>query len=41
MPAHTVYIGEVHASNVPEPEAPPLIYWNRGYRKLRLHEPEG
>ena len=39
--SHTVYIGEVHASNVPEPEAPPLIYWNRGYRKLRLHEPEG
>jgi len=26
---------------VPQEEAPPLIYWNRGYRKLRLHdEPE-
>ena len=36
--SHTVYIGEVHASNVPKQEAPPLIYWNRGYRKLRLHE---
>ena len=40
--SHTVYIGEVHASSVPLEEAPPLIYWNRGYRKLRLHEePEG
>jgi flavin reductase (DIM6/NTAB) family NADH-FMN oxidoreductase RutF len=36
--SHTVYIGEVNASNVPKQEAPPLIYWNRGYRKLRLHE---
>lgn len=36
--SHTVYIGEVNASNVPHQEAPPLIYWNRGYRKLRLHE---
>ena len=36
--SHTVYIGEVQASNVPTQEAPPLIYWNRGYRKLRLHE---
>ena len=40
--SHTVYIGEVHASSVPKEEAPPLIYWNRGYRKLRLHEePQG
>jgi len=38
---HTLYVGEVVASNVPHDEAPPLIYWNRGYRKLRLHdEPE-
>jgi len=36
--SHTVYIGEVNASNVPKQEAPPLIYWNRGYRKLKLHE---
>ena len=40
--SHTIYVGEVVASNVPEEEAPPLIYWNRGYRKLGLHEePEG
>lgn len=36
--SHTIYVGEVHASNVPREEAPPLVYWNRGYRKLRLHE---
>jgi flavin reductase (DIM6/NTAB) family NADH-FMN oxidoreductase RutF len=36
--SHTVYIGEVHASQVLKPDAPPLIYWNRGYRKLRRHE---
>ena len=36
--SHTVYIGQVEASNVPQQEAPPLIYWNRGYRKLKLHE---
>ena len=35
---HAVYIGEVVASGVPRPDEPPLIYWNRGYRKLRLHE---
>ncbi len=35
---HTIYVGEVVASNVPHEEAPPLIYWNRGYRKLGLHE---
>jgi flavin reductase (DIM6/NTAB) family NADH-FMN oxidoreductase RutF len=35
---HTIYVGEVVASHVPEEEAAPLVYWNRGYRKLRLHE---
>ena len=35
---HTIYVGEVVASDVPEEEAPPLIYWNRGYRKLGLHD---
>ena len=36
--SHTIYVGEVVASDVPQEEAPPLVYWNRGYRKLRLHE---
>ena len=31
---HTIYVGEVRASRVPRPDAPPLVYWNRGYRKL-------
>jgi flavin reductase (DIM6/NTAB) family NADH-FMN oxidoreductase RutF len=35
---HTVYVGEVVASSVPRPDEPPLLYWNRGYRKLSLHE---
>ena len=38
--SHTIYVGEVAASQVPEEEAPPLVYWNRGYRKLHLHEEE-
>lgn len=33
---HTVYIGEVQASHVPTPDEPPLVYWNRGYRQLKL-----
>lgn len=37
---HTVYIGEVQASGVPDAEYPPLVYWNRGYRKLALHDSE-
>ena len=36
--SHTIYVGLIEASSVPQPEAPPLVYWNRGYRKLRLHE---
>ena len=36
--AHTIYIGEVQASRVPEPDAAPLVYWNRGYRHLHVHE---
>ena len=35
---HTIYVGEVCASGVPRPDEPPLIYWNRGYRKLSVHE---
>jgi flavin reductase (DIM6/NTAB) family NADH-FMN oxidoreductase RutF len=38
--SHTVYIGAVQASGVPGEDSPPLIYWNRGYRKLRLHGEE-
>lgn len=36
--SHTIFVGQVEASTVPQEEAPPLVYWNRGYRKLRLHE---
>lgn len=36
--SHTIFVGQVEASAVPQEEAPPLVYWNRGYRKLRLHE---
>jgi len=32
---HTIYVGAVHASGVPTPEGPPLIYWNRTYRHLQ------
>lgn len=31
---HTIYVGEVQASNVPEPDVAPLVYWNRAYRAL-------
>lgn len=37
---HTLYVGEVVAAGVPEPGLAPLIYWHRGYRKLRLHDSE-
>lgn len=37
---HTIYVGEVQASNCPRPEGPPLVYWNRGYRRLVLHDEE-
>ncbi len=35
---HTIYVGEVQAAGVPRPDGPPLVYWNRGYRQLHLHE---
>lgn len=35
---HTVYVGEVVASRTPRENDEPLIYWNRGYR--RLHRPD-
>jgi flavin reductase (DIM6/NTAB) family NADH-FMN oxidoreductase RutF len=31
---HSLYIGRVEASAVPRPDAPPLVYWNRDYRRL-------
>jgi flavin reductase (DIM6/NTAB) family NADH-FMN oxidoreductase RutF len=31
---HSIYLGEVVAAGVPTPGQPPLIYWNRTYRKL-------
>ncbi len=33
---HTIYLGAVQASAVPRPDESPLIYWNRGYRRLQL-----
>jgi flavin reductase (DIM6/NTAB) family NADH-FMN oxidoreductase RutF len=33
---HTIYVGEVHAASVPHPDQPPLVYWNRTYRRLAL-----
>lgn len=37
---HTIYIGEVQASDVPRADEHPLVYWNRGYRSLHHHESE-
>jgi flavin reductase (DIM6/NTAB) family NADH-FMN oxidoreductase RutF len=33
---HTIYVGLVQASNSPRPDEPPLVYWNRGYRQIKL-----
>jgi flavin reductase (DIM6/NTAB) family NADH-FMN oxidoreductase RutF len=39
--SHTVYIGQVEATATESDERPPLVYWNRGYRRLQLQsEPE-
>lgn len=35
---NTTYFGVIQAAHVPEPDAPPLVYWNREYRKLGLLE---
>jgi flavin reductase (DIM6/NTAB) family NADH-FMN oxidoreductase RutF len=37
---HTIYVGEVQASGVPQPDEPPLVYWNRGYRQLQPQDSE-
>jgi len=33
---NTIYVGEIQAARVPHPDEPPLVYWNRGYRRLDL-----
>ncbi len=35
--SHTIFVGEVLASAVPHPDEAPLVYWDRGYRKLQTH----
>jgi flavin reductase (DIM6/NTAB) family NADH-FMN oxidoreductase RutF len=35
---HTIYVGEVQAAATPRQDCPPLVYWNRGYRKLQLSD---
>jgi len=32
---HTIYVGQVEDSAVPNSDESPLVYWNRGYRELR------
>lgn len=32
--SHTIYVGSVVASDVARGEGKPLLYWNRGYRRL-------
>ena len=29
---NTIYVGRIEAAKAPRPDAPPLLYWNRGYR---------
>ncbi len=36
---HTIYLGEVQASGLPRAEESPLVYWNRGYRRLAPKPP--
>ncbi|MDH3253749.1 MAG: flavin reductase family protein [Acidobacteriota bacterium] len=36
--SHTIYIGLVEATAVRGSESAPLVYWNRGYRRLQLQE---
>ncbi len=35
---NTIYIGRVQESDVPRPDEAPLIYWNRGYRQIKMGE---
>jgi len=33
---HTIYVGEVQATQTPRADQCPLVYWNRGYRQLTI-----
>ena len=35
---HTIFVGEVQEARVPADEYPPLVYWNRGYRRIERGE---
>jgi len=35
---HTIYLGEVQAAAQPRPGEEPLVYWNRGYRRLDISD---
>jgi flavin reductase (DIM6/NTAB) family NADH-FMN oxidoreductase RutF len=35
---HTIYVGEVQASEVNGTDESPLVYWNQGYRQLNTKE---
>lgn len=35
---HSIYVGRIEASATPGSGEPPLVYWDRGYRKLKLYE---
>jgi flavin reductase (DIM6/NTAB) family NADH-FMN oxidoreductase RutF len=37
---NTIYVGRVEAAHVPRPDEAPLLYWNRGYRRLDLRRGE-
>jgi len=36
MGSHSIYVGEIQATEVLNPDDNPLVYWNRGYRQLDL-----
>jgi flavin reductase (DIM6/NTAB) family NADH-FMN oxidoreductase RutF len=37
---HTIYVGQVEACEIPDPDGSPLVYWNRGYRQVGFSTPE-
>jgi flavin reductase (DIM6/NTAB) family NADH-FMN oxidoreductase RutF len=36
--SHTIYVGIVQATSSRPPGGAPLVYWNRGYRRLQLQD---